>query len=200
MNKHVIALAGVAVIVAAAGGAYFLTSGPFNGTATGNLVKDAFELSTGSDLEVMKVEDVGDSLKRVVLSDGDNVVNTHVTSDGQYIVQNLVHIKNYTETLEARNDFVSCLSDQNAQFYGILANNNQQLAQHTRMAQLQIQVLGGSNGLQDVFRGPGTAGFPQQQVLNNGLVWRLNGELSNGIKTVPQLEEATGCTYDAPGA
>lgn len=197
MQTKAIAAVAAVLVAAGVGGAHFLGFNPVNGTPTGNAVKEAYELSTGSDLEVMKVEDKG-SLNRVVLSDGENVINAHVTDDGKYMVQNFVDIKNFTDTLHARNDFISCLEEQNAQFFGIMSGNNQQLQQHTRMAQLQIQVLGGANGLENIFRGPGTEGFPQEQVVNNGIVWRLNGQLSSGIKTIQQLEEATGCTYDQP--
>lgn len=198
MNPKAVAAVAAVLVAAGVGGAHVLGLIPGNNAPTGNVVKEAFELSTGSDLEVMKVEDKG-SLNRVVLSDGENVINTHVTNDGQFMVRDFVHLQNFTRTLKAREDFLTCLDDQNAQFFGIMAGNNQQLQQHTRMAQLQIQVLGGTNGLQNIFQGPGTEGFPQQRVLDNGIVWRLNGELSDGMKTIQQLEEATGCTYDAPG-
>lgn len=198
MNPKAFALVG-AVVLLLGGGAYFYTNGGLNGAPTGNMVKDAYELARNSDLEVMKVEDEG-SLDKVTLRDGDEVFDAYVTDDGKYLVNNPVLLENYTKTLEARNEFVSCLEDENARFYGIMSQENSQLQNHTRMAQLQIQVLGGANGLQNLFYGPGTEGFPQQQVVQNGLVWRLNGEFSSGVKTLQELEEATGCTYEGPGA
>lgn len=202
MNAQYVVVGALALVLVVGGTFFYLNDFELPGQSpTGNIVKDAFELSTGSDLEVMKVEEEG-SLHRVVLSDGERVLNAYVTKDGQYIIQNgeqnLIHVENFMQTFEARNDFVACLSDQNAQFYGIIANNNEQLAQHTQMALIQFQVLGGQVGLQGIFQGPGTEGFPEQQVLENGVVWNLNGEMEAGLKTVPQLEEATGCEYNAP--
>lgn len=201
MNTHAAAVVGAVVLAAAAGGAYVFADIPgLSNSPTGNLV-NAFELSTGSELEVIKTENEGSLTKVTLRQEGANeVIDTYVTSDGKYIVQNPINIGEFTKSLEAREEFISCLSDQNAQFYGIIAGDNEQLAQHTRMTQAQIQALGGQNGLQDIFRGPGTEGFPQEQVVNNGIVWKLNGELSAGMKTTQQLEEATGCSYDAPGA
>ncbi len=191
----------VVVLLAAVGGGAYMTGfldGFIGGTPTGQVVKDTFELETGQDLEVMKVEEEG-SLNRVVLSDGEQVIETYVTKDGEYIVNNPINIEEYQGTLEARDTFIACLEEQNAKFFGILADD-EQLSQHNRMAELQIQALGGMNNLNNIFQGPGTEGFPQQQVVQNGVVWRLNGELTNGIKTIQQLEETTGCSYDAPNA
>lgn len=195
MNKAGIAVA--AVLLAGVAGAAYVFSDEVPGmTPTGQVAKDAFELSTGSDLEVMKVEDDG-SLDRVVLSDGDDVIETYVTSDGKYLVQNPIDLEQRTETLEARNDFIGCLEEQNARFYGIIAQD-QNLAEHTQATQLQIQALGGLTGLEDLFAGPGTTGFPQEQVTQHGVVWQLpNGEVQGGLMTIPELEEATGCSYDA---
>lgn len=198
MNRlhGVVAALALAAIVGVS--TYAVTTGVVGGTPTANIVKDTYKLATGSDVEVMKVEEDG-VLDKVTLRQGNNVFDAFVTSDGKYLVQQALPIDEYTGLLESRDDFLTCLTEQGAQFYGILGSDNQQLAQHTRMAQAQIQVLGGTNGLQDVFRGPGTEDFPQQQVVNNGVVWRLNGELSPGIKTIQQLESATGCTYDQSG-
>lgn len=189
----------VVVLLAAVGGGAYMTGvldGFTGGTPTGQLVKDTFELETGKDLELLKVEQNG-SLNRVVLSDGQQVIETYVTEDGKYIVNNPIDLNEYMGTLEARKSFLSCLEEQNAKFFGIMTDNTQ-LEQHAKMAQLQIRALGGLNGLHNIFQGPGTEGFPEQQVAQNGVMWRLNGELAEGIHTIQQLEKATGCTYDDP--
>lgn len=183
---------GVVIGAALIGGGSVLAD-QLNGAPTGDVARETLELSTGSSLELLKVEDRG-SLHRVVLSDGNNVVNTFVTEDGEYIVRNPLPVANYTRTLEERKEFISCLSDNDAQFFGLITQN-QTFAQHNRMAQLQIQVLGGTTNLQDVFGGPGQ-GQVQRAVLNNGLVWQFGDQFQAGLRTVPQLENATGCTYD----
>ncbi len=195
MNGKVVAVLGAVLIAAVAGGMVFTNAFGLLGEPTGNIAKEALEMETGADLEVLKIESEG-SLDRVVLSDGESVINTYVTADGKYIVQNPVSVSDYMGTLEAREDFLSCVSDQNARFFGIIAQN-EELMQHTQMAQAQIQALGGITGIQDIFQGPGTEGFPEDTVLEHGVVWRLNGEIVPGIQTIPELEEATGCSYDA---
>jgi hypothetical protein len=204
MKTKAVTAAGAALVVAVAAGAYVLGFVPLGGSPTGNMVKDAYELSTGSDLEVLKVEDQG-SLDKITLSDGDNVLEAYVTSDGEYLVRDFVDLQDFTDTLDARNEFVSCLREQNAQFFGILGNldmddqqTQQAVNQVVQVTQGQIQILGGQNGLNGIYQGPGTDGFPTERVLNNGVVWRLNGEMVDGPQGISQLEEATGCTYDAP--
>lgn len=194
MNWKAIGLV-AAVLLAAAGGTAYLT-GLVGDTPTGHVVKDAFEMETGQDLEVLSVEDEG-SFDRVVLSDGQEVIETFVTKDGQYIVNNPIDVDEYTTTLESRQDFLSCIEEQNAQFFGFLGED-EELIQHTQITQAQMQALGGINGLQEIFRGPGTEGFPEDAVAENGVVWRLNGELEPGVHTIPELEDATGCDYDGP--
>lgn len=185
-------VAGVVLGAALIGGGGILAD-RVAGTPTGDVARNVMELSTGASLELLKVEDRG-SLDRVVLSNGDNVVDTFITEDGEYIVQNPVPVRNFTRTLEERNAFISCLSGNDAQFFGIVTQN-QTFAQHTRMAQLQMQVLGGTTNIQDVFGGPGE-GQVRQAVLQNGVVWQFGDEFRAGIKTVPQLENATGCSFD----
>ncbi len=204
MNTKTVAAGGAALVVAIAAGAYVLGFLPIAGTPSGNLVKDAYELSTGSDLEVLDVENMG-SLDRITLSDGNSVIEAHVTKDGEHLVRDFVNLQDFKDTLDARNDFVSCLRDQNAQVFGILGNlqmEDQQAQQAVnaavQVAQGQIQILGGQTGLNGIFQGPGTEGFPTERVLNNGVVWRLNGEMVDGPQGIPQLEDATGCTYSAP--
>lgn len=188
-------LAGVAAVLLVAGFGYAYTSTDFlNGSPTGQVVKDYYELSTGNTAEVLTVEDLG-SMDRVVLkpSNSRQVSTFYVTDDGEYIVRNPVNVDNSTRKLEARNEFVSCLSTENATFYGVLTSNRT-FAQHTRMTQLQLRVLGGSQGLQDVFGGVGQ-GRIRKAVLQNGIVWSVDGNFTAGIRTIPQLEKMTGCNY-----
>lgn len=188
-------LVAVIAVLLLVGGGYLYTSGYLSpGAPTGEVVKNYYELSTGRTAEVLSVEDKG-SIDRVVVrpKNSNQVSSFYVTEDGKYIVNNPINVRNSTAKLQARNDFVSCLSSKNATFYGIISSNRT-FATHTRMAQLQIQVLGRGQGLQDVFGGPGT-GQVRNAVLQKGLVWRVDGKFSPGLKTVPQLEKLTGCNY-----
>ncbi|MFB6295139.1 MAG: hypothetical protein ABEI97_05240 [Candidatus Nanohaloarchaea archaeon] len=200
-DRRYLALA-VVIVVAGIGG-YAVVGGVPGGAATGDVVR-ALELSTGTDLEVLSVEDQG-SLDRIVLSDGSNVIDAYVTDDRRYlvqatrngqVVQGFVHLNNLTRSLEARNNFISCLQEENARFFG-LASQNANLTRHTRLTQLQFQVLGGLSAAADLFGGPGQ-GRLRQLVLQNGVVWTVNGQLNaTGVQTVPRLEQMTGCTYGA---
>lgn len=200
-------LAGALVLLVAAGaGAYVYSDGLSGGGATGAAVKEALELSTNTELEVLQVQDEG-SLDKVVLSDGSNVVNAYVTEDRKYlvratrngqVVQGFTPLANLTRTLEARNDFISCLAQHNATFYGV-ASSNRSLALYTRSTQAQINALGGQPALA-LFGGLG----PQQVrplVLNynqtRGIVWQLGGQLRGGVHTIPMLEQRTDCTFTA---
>ncbi|MFB6166797.1 MAG: hypothetical protein ABEJ62_00865 [Candidatus Nanohaloarchaea archaeon] len=192
LRRERLASAALIVLFAVSLG-YLYTS---QGAPTGQVVKEYYELSTGQSAEVLKVEDRG-SIDRVVVKpkNSEQVSTFYVTDDGRYIVRNPVNVDNSTARLRARNDFVSCLSRENATFYGILTSNRT-FAQHTRMARLQIQVLGGVQGLQNVFGGMGT-GNVRRAVLQNGVVWSVDGNFTAGLKTVPQLEKMTGCNYTA---
>lgn len=203
-------LAGALVLAVLVGvGSYFYGDGLPGGTPTGDAVREALELSTGSDLEVLRVEDEG-SLDRVVMSDGSNVIEAYVTEDRKYLVQatsqgqvlqGFTPLHNLTRSLRASNRFVSCLDRNNATFYGVVSSD-QRFSPHTQMVQLQIQVLGGAPALQ-VFGGVG----PQQLqplVLDfnqtRGIVWQVNGSLRGGLHTVQMLEQRTPCTFDAGSA
>lgn len=202
-DRRVAAAAALVVVVAAGVAVYTFSAG----TPTGQAVERAMELSTGNDLEVLSVENQG-SLDRIVLRQqgSDRVTEVYATSDGQYIVSNPVDVANYTRQLEARSSFLSCLGG-NATFYGIISQNAN-LTQYNQLAQLQVQALGGPVGIAPVFGGPGqgeTVTVQGQQVpvnqlvLQNGVVWQIGDEVSTGIMTVDQLEDSTGCTYDASG-
>ncbi len=195
MNRTPVVVA-AALLVAVGGGALAVQDRIATGTPTGQVVKETVGLTTGNQLEVMDVEPFGDSLDKVTLRQGDQVTDYYVTQDGKYLIQNMVPIADYRQRQEARNDFISCLDGSGATLYGVLGNS-QQLAQQTRVTQAQIQLLGGINGLDAIFGGTGESQEVQQQVVQNGVVWELNGQLQPGLKTVADLEQVTGCTYDA---
>ncbi|MCJ7479411.1 MAG: hypothetical protein MUP63_04510 [Candidatus Nanohaloarchaeota archaeon QJJ-7] len=190
-RNHVIGAFAVIVILGIVGGLIYVQD---SGSSTSEAVREMYELSTGTEMEVLDVEDRG-SIDKFILKpvDGDQVTEAYVTEDGRYIVSDPVSIENYTRQAKARNNFVSCLSDEGARFYGILSSN-QTFAQHSRMTQLQMQVLGGNQGIQDVFGGPGQ-GQIRNAVLQSGVVWNVDGNFTSGLRTVPQLEEMTGCNY-----
>lgn len=162
--------------------------------ATGKIAVEVSELATGGEVELLTVEDRG-TFDRVVLrpSGTDRVTELHVTSDGKYILQDPVSVENFTRRAESREALVSCLEQRNATFYG-LVTSNRTLAEHARMAQLQFQVLGGVQQAAPVFGGPGEEAV-RAAVMENGVVWRINGSYLPGVRTVGQLESLVGCRY-----
>jgi hypothetical protein len=95
-------------------------------------VKDVYELLTESEVEVLKVDDVGslyNVLLRMKLSTGDMLTEVFASKDGKYFSEaaNVIESAGFAERLTREKDFAECLFGKKLLVFGV--SNEQNTAQ-----------------------------------------------------------------------
>ncbi|PSG98912.1 MAG: hypothetical protein BRC29_02165 [Nanohaloarchaea archaeon SW_7_43_1] len=150
------------------------------------------EQSSGQDLEVVNVEE-SNGLYKVEVKDGNNQLSTYyMTRDGEMIAQDtaMTNFPEFRQQVSAQTNFSSCLEDEGVVMFG---NRSQ------RSTATQIQILGGLNMVSGIY-----ADVNNEQILNQAQqigiqripAFATNESAVQGVQTVPQLEEFSGCEYN----
>lgn len=160
-----------------------------NGDAASQNLVDFLENQSGQDLEVMQVEKAG-KFYEVDLRDSQDQVATYYTSqNGEMFTSNMQSQESINQRTQALVDFQQCLQNSETVMYG---NSTQQ------STQTQIQRLGGAAVVQPIYRDvSNTTNLQQavQQGVQRVPAFVQNGNTVQGVQTLQQVEQFTGCQY-----
>ncbi len=158
----------------------------------GKRVKNAYELVTGSSVEVIGVlKESG--MYKVIAKTTDylgqtTMLEVYVTPDGKLMSQRILKLEELTHSLERQREFIECLNEEGLKIYGI-SNNT--------ATQLQLQVLGGSRFLGQIY--VDCVGANLQTCLDAGVVTvpsiAYQGDVYEGVKTLEWFENETACIF-----
>lgn len=150
------------------------------------------EQSSGQDLELVGVQEEN-GLYRVQVSDQNNQLSTYyMTKDGQLIAQDagFTDFNQFKQQVSAQADFSQCMSERDVVMFG---NQTQ------RSTAAQIQILGGANMVSDIYADVNNENVLQQAVqlgIETTPGFFYNNRTAQGVQTIPQLEQFTGCSYN----
>lgn len=184
--------------------AVFLAAGILAGSAmtyiglenTGNSQEIAEDLvgtlenQTGQDLELVNTKESNGVYEVNVKTADDQLVTYYVTQDGERFSQNMVDLQEVKSSIQAREEFKTCMENNNVTFYG---NSTQQATL------LQIQALGGEQTVSNVFQ---DVNDPEvlQEAVSRGIqrvpAFYQDGEALQGVNEVQSVAEFTGCEYN----
>jgi len=168
--------------------------GVISSEEAGKRVKDAYELATGSTVEVVSVMKES-GMYKVIAKTTDflgqtTMLEVYVTSDGRMMIQNTLKLDEFTRSLEKQREFIDCLNQKGLEIYGI---------SNSTATQLQlVQVLGGSRFLSQIYID--CVGANLQVCLDAGvesvpsIVYQ--GDVYEGVKTLEWFEDKTGCVFE----
>jgi hypothetical protein len=167
--------------------------GVISASEAGEKVKEAYELTTGASVNivgVLKESGMYKVIARVTdLLGQTSVLEVYVSQDGKLLSQNAVKLDELVASLERQRIFIDCLDQKGLKIYGI-ANNT--------ATQLQLQVLGGSRFLGEIY--VNCVDQTLQQCLDAGILTvpsiAYKGEVYEGIKNIEWFEENTGCELE----
>lgn len=190
-NKTAVFLV-IGILVGAVSVYGFNTLAGEDGAEAQDLV-ETLEQRSGQDLELI-TSTRENGLQKIQVKDQQDTLQTYyMTPDGERVVeeQNLIDYSNFKKNVKASKEFSQCLNDRNFVMFG---NQSQQTTLY------QIQVLGGANMVSDFYADVGD-NQTLQQALRLGIqripAFYYNQSVIEGVHTVPQLEEFTGCKYNA---
>ncbi len=154
-------------------------------------IENVYEMLTGSDVEVLTVNDEGNVYKlllRLKLPGGDTLREVYATKDGRFFSEsgNFIEVSELMDRLSKERDFAECLKDKGFLVFG--QNNQPETLQ-------QLLVIG--NFANNVY--VDCSGANLQACLQLG-VQRVPTIVYNrmnytGIKTREWIESLTGCEY-----
>lgn len=158
---------------------------------------DAYSLANpGANLEIMGVQESSGLYKvRLSTGEGEGTYQTvYATKDGEFFTQALTNLTQYTTMLQNRIDFLDCLEDEDVKIYGALKINDTQV---TQASALQIQVLGGTNYLDNIYV---DCSNNVQACAAEGIETlpsvKYRGELYPGVRQYEWFEENVGCELE----
>ncbi|MFQ3275356.1 MAG: hypothetical protein ACI9LV_000856 [Candidatus Nanohaloarchaea archaeon] len=149
------------------------------------------EQQSGQDLELVSVE-TRNGLHRIQVSDQNNQLTTYYMSpDGQLVAQEsgLTDFNQFKQQVSAQAEFSECLQNRNVVMFG---NRTQ------RATVAQIQTLGGINQVSNIYADVNNEQILQQAVqlgVSQTPAFYYNNSTAEGLQTIPQLEQFTGCNY-----
>jgi len=169
-----------------------INAGTVTGEEAAQDLVSTLEQSSGQDLEVVNVEE-SNGLYKVEVKDGNNQLSTYyMTRDGEMVAQDtaMTNFPEFRQQVSAQANFSSCLEEEGVVMFG---NQSQ------RSTAAQIQLLGGPNMVSGIY-----ADVNNEQVLNQAQqlgiqripAFATNESAVQGVQTVPQLEEFSGCEYN----
>ncbi|MFB6199786.1 MAG: hypothetical protein ABEJ83_02820 [Candidatus Nanohaloarchaea archaeon] len=155
----------------------------------GEEIKQVLSEQTGRNLELVSVERES-KMYRINLKDQQNqLVTVYATLDGEKFSTGLVDTEQLAASLEARNRFTNCLENKSVIMYGNLSQ---------RSTQAQIQLLGGTQTVQPIYRDVSNNQTLREAVqagVKRVPAFVYNNSVLQGVKTVENIENFTGCSY-----
>lgn len=155
-----------------------------------NKIIETVEQQSGENLELVNAE-TENGLYKIDLRTSENTLSTfHITKDGKMFSNAMQDIDEMRNVLNAQQEFYTCLEENNVVIYGNMEE---------QATVLQIQLLGGGNGLQDIYRDVSDE-ENLQEAQSRGVesvpAFYLGGNTLEGVQQIEQIEEFTGCNLD----
>jgi hypothetical protein len=163
---------------------------PEDGQQESNQLVDFLENQTGQDLELVNTEEAGTYFK-VDVRTTENQLSTYYTN-GEMFTANMQSIGSIQRQVAALTEFQGCLANSGTVMFG---NGSQQATQS------QIQALGGVQAVGPIYkdvRTNNTLAQAAQLGIRRVPAFYKNGSALQGIQTLQQIEEFTGCSYQTP--
>jgi len=154
----------------------------------GKKLKDIYSLSNpNQNIQISSVtEEHG--LYKVIVKSSDDLHEVYMTKNGEVFIRNPVQMDQLHSRLKRTQDFIDCLKEKNTELYGIA---------NPTATQAQVQILGGSTFASQLYRS--CAGQNVQTCSNRGIKRvpsiKIGEDILEGVKTIPQIENATGCRF-----
>lgn len=172
-----------------------LMAGGQSGGEVAQEVLDAYSLANpNAKLKVLSVKE-NSGLYEIKLSTGSQTQGTYqtvyATKDGRMITQSLTNLTQYHDQLQNRKSFLDCLRNESVKIYGALKVNNTQIA---RASALQIQLLGGTNYLNNIYVDcSNNIGACANQGVKTLPSVKYNGRMYSGVKQYQWFQKNVGC-------
>jgi hypothetical protein len=149
------------------------------------------EQSTGQDLELINVGEENGLYKIQVRNQQDQLSTYYMTQDGQLLAQEsgFTNFGQFKDQVSAQAEFSECMLDRNVVMFG---NQSQ------RATAAQIQILGGVNQVADIYADVNNEPVLEQAArlgVSQTPAFYYNNSTAEGVQTIPQLEQFTGCNY-----
>lgn len=158
---------------------------------TAQQLVSTLEQSSGQNLELIKTEEENGLYRIQVRDQQDRLSTYYMSRDGQLVAQggSFTNFEQFRQQVSAQSEFSGCLQDRNVVMFG---NQSQ------RGTLAQIQLLGGINQVSNIY-----ADVNNQQILQQATqlgvgatpAFYYNNSTAEGLQTIPQLEQFTGCQY-----
>lgn len=168
----------------------YMTADEIGEEEAANKIIETVEQQSGESLELVNVE-TESGLYKIDLRTSENTLSTfHITKDGKMFSNAMQDIDEMNNVLNAQQEFYTCLEENNVVLYGNMEE---------QATVLQIQLLGGGNGLQDIYRDVSDE-ENLQEAQSRGVesvpAFYLGGNTLEGVQQIEQVEEFTGCNLD----
>lgn len=161
-------------------------------TAANNMIS-TLEQSSGQDFELVSLDRRNGLYRAQIKNQNDQLTTYYITENGEMILQEsgLTDLSQLKQTVDAQAEFTGCMADRNVVMYG---NTSQQ------ETAAQIQLLGGANMVSDIYKDINQR-ENLREAINRG-IQRIPGfyhdnSTLQGVQSVANLENFTGCTYSA---
>jgi hypothetical protein len=153
----------------------------------------ALEQSTGQNLEIVSSTEENGLYKIQIKNQNDQLSTYYITKNGELVAQDssFTDFGQFKNTIEAQAQFSNCMSERDVVMFG---NQSQ------RATAAQIQLLGGPNQVSDIYADVNNEQVLQQAVqlgVSSTPAFLYQNSTAQGVQTIPQLEDFTGCTYQA---
>jgi hypothetical protein len=179
----------VAGIVIGMAGTFAATEAASNGDKASQNLVDFLENQSGQELEILQVEQAGKFYEVDLRDSQDQVVTYYTSQDGEMFTSAMQTREGIEQQNQALVNFQQCLTDSGTVMYG---NSTQQATQ------TQVQRLGGAAVVQPIYRDVANQTVLQeavQQGVQQVPAFVQNGNAVQGVQTLQQVEQFTGCQY-----
>ncbi len=166
-------------------GYYFSAIKSISKNEASAIVREAVSLANNKEVEVVAVDKESD-LWKVTVTDGNTTSVFYLTSDGKYILPALIDVDGFVREARARKEFINCLSDRGVKLYG---------DKNERWTVAQASILGGFQYLGTIFHqiDNETVAYLLSRNVSVIPVFEINGNFYQGLKSIEEIENITGC-------
>ncbi|MFB6075690.1 MAG: hypothetical protein ABEK17_00960 [Candidatus Aenigmatarchaeota archaeon] len=166
----------------------FALTGNISKEEAGEKLKEIYTLSNpNQNIQISSVTEEHGLYKVIVKSDN-RLHEVYTTKNGEVFIRNPSQIDKLHSRLRETQDFIDCLEEKDVRLYGIV---------NQTATQAQIQILGGTTFASQLYTSCGGQNVERctEQGIERVPSIKIGDQVMTGVKTVPQIENATGCTF-----
>lgn len=169
----------------------FLNADTATKQEVGQELVNTLENQSGQNLELVSVNQQNGLYEVNMKNQEDRLITYYTTRDGELFTSSVTSMSDLKTYISARNSFRNCLSDKGVVMYGNVSQRN---------TVAQIQLLGGQQVAQPIYRDISNQEALEEAV-SRGIqrvpAFYYNGTARQGVNTLSQLEQFTGCGMNA---